>query len=69
MIKILEHMLGGFQDSFAVLGQSGYVIPSKNGFEEDAQRLRGDFATVAGDVKKVMARVPKENGEANSGAR
>ncbi len=33
-----------------------YVMPSRNGFAQDAQALRGDFGVVGNDMRTVLKR-------------
>lgn len=33
-----------------------YVVPTRNGFAQDARALRGDFIAVGNDMRKVLAR-------------
>lgn len=62
MGKHLKNILDGMAASLLLMPvQRDYIRPQRGEFARDAERLRGDFAAVGGDMRAVIKRDGSSN--------
>lgn len=52
-MRNMKYLVRGARQALELCPRGEYIIPSRNGFAQDAENLRGDFARVGKDMYSV----------------
>jgi hypothetical protein len=53
-------MLEGMKSAFNLIPKQGYIMPSRDGFSQDANKMRQDVGNIGSDMRKAIKKAESE---------